>query len=107
MGAECKIRVRLLRAGDDSLPTYQTVGSAGMDLKADVDGEIVIPPMGRAKIPTGIAHFRSEEPFPPRKFIERGFNIQQWTDIPEGGHFPAFEKPELMADDIKSFFSKL
>jgi dUTP pyrophosphatase len=26
-----------------------------MDLKADVDGEIVIPPMGRAMIPTGIA----------------------------------------------------
>jgi pimeloyl-ACP methyl ester carboxylesterase len=59
------------------------------------------------RVPTGIAHFRSEEPFPPRKFIERGYNIQHWTDIPEGGHFPAFEKPELMADDIKSFFSKL
>jgi dUTP pyrophosphatase len=55
MGAECPIRVRLLRAGGDSLPAYQTDGSAGMDLKADVDGEIVIPPMGRAKIPTGIA----------------------------------------------------
>ena len=58
-------------------------------------------------VPTGIAHFRSEEPFPPRKFIERGYNIQHWSDIPEGGHFPAFEKPELMAADIKSFFSKL
>jgi pimeloyl-ACP methyl ester carboxylesterase len=56
------------------------------------------------KVPTGIAHFRSEEPFPPRKFIERGFNIQHWTDIPEGGHFPAFEKPGLMADDIRKFF---
>lgn len=55
MGAECSIRVRLLRAVGDSLPAYQTGGSAGMDLKADVDGEIVIPPMGRAKIPTGIA----------------------------------------------------
>ena len=55
MGAECAIRVRLLRGANDSLPAYQTAGSAGMDLKADVDGEIVIPPMGRAKIPTGIA----------------------------------------------------
>jgi dUTP pyrophosphatase len=55
MDEECAIRVRLLRAGDDLLPAYQTGGSAGMDLKADVDGEIVIPPMGRAKIPTGIA----------------------------------------------------
>lgn len=55
MGAECEIRVRLLRGGDDSLPAYQTAGSAGMDLKADVEGEIVIPAMGRAMIPTGIA----------------------------------------------------
>jgi len=55
MAAECAIQVRLLRAGCDTLPAYQTAGSAGMDLKADVDGEIVIPPMGRAKIPTGIA----------------------------------------------------
>jgi len=55
MSAECPIRVRLVRAGDDLLPAYQTDGSAGMDLRAGVDGEIVIPPMGRAKIPTGIA----------------------------------------------------
>lgn len=55
MGAECEIRVRLLRGGDDLLPAYQTAGAAGMDLKADVDGEVVIPAMGRAMIPTGIA----------------------------------------------------
>ncbi len=55
MGEECAIRVQLLRRGADGLPAYQTDGSAGMDLSADVDGEIVIPPMGRAKIPTGIA----------------------------------------------------
>jgi len=55
MGGDCPIRVRLLRPGGDSLPAYQTEGSAGMDLKADVDAEIVIPPMGRAMVPTGIA----------------------------------------------------
>ena len=55
MDADCPVRVRLLRGGGDLLPAYQTAGSAGMDLAADVDGEIVIPPMGRALIPTGIA----------------------------------------------------
>lgn len=55
MDADCTVRVRLLRGGGDLLPAYQTAGSAGMDLSADVDGEIVIPPMGRALIPTGIA----------------------------------------------------
>ncbi|HWS15163.1 MAG TPA: dUTP diphosphatase [Candidatus Methylomirabilis sp.] len=55
MGEECGIRVRLLRGGAERLPAYQTDGSAGMDLSADLDGEMIIPPMGRAKIPTGIA----------------------------------------------------
>ena len=57
--------------------------------------------------PTAIAHFAYEQPFPPRKFVERGFNIQQWSEFPVGGHFPAMEKPELLADDIIGFFSKI
>jgi pimeloyl-ACP methyl ester carboxylesterase len=57
--------------------------------------------------PVGIAHFRYEDPFPPRKFIERGFNIQHWTDFPLGGHFPAMEKPEELAKDIIAFLSKI
>lgn len=58
-------------------------------------------------IPVGIAHFQFEEPFPPRKFIERGFNIQHWSDFSEGGHFPAIEKPELLAEDICDFFNSI
>ncbi len=52
---ECHVRVSLLRGGEEFLPAYQTEGSAGMDLSAAVDGEVVIPPMGRALIPTGVA----------------------------------------------------
>lgn len=58
-------------------------------------------------IPVGIARFRYEEPFPPRRFIERGFNIQHWTNFSDGGHFPALEKPFELADDIKTFFRKI
>jgi pimeloyl-ACP methyl ester carboxylesterase len=57
--------------------------------------------------PVGIARFHKEEPFPPRKFIERGYNIQHWTDIPEGGHFAAMEQPILLANDIIKFAKKL
>ncbi len=52
---DCEILVSLLRGGDELLPAYQTEGAAGMDLKAAVDAEVVIPPMGRALIPTGVA----------------------------------------------------
>ena len=57
--------------------------------------------------PVGIARFHKEEPFPARKFIERGYNIQHWTEIPNGGHFAAMEQPELLANDIIQFAKKL
>ena len=37
------------------LPAYATPGSSGMDLAADVVDDLVIPPGGRALVPTGLA----------------------------------------------------
>jgi len=54
--------------------------------------------------PCAIAHFPKELPFPPRAWIERGYNIQHWTDMPQGGHFAAAEEPKLLAEDIRAFF---
>jgi len=36
------------------LPRYESVGAAGMDLRAFLEEELQIPPLGRAKIPTGL-----------------------------------------------------
>ena len=57
--------------------------------------------------PVAIARFHKEEPFPARMFIERGYNIRQWTDIPKGGHFAAMEQPALLANDIIQFAKTL
>ncbi|MCL1926034.1 MAG: dUTP diphosphatase [Syntrophorhabdaceae bacterium] len=54
-GRNCEVRVALLCDDKEFLPEYRTEGAAGMDLKALVDAEIVIPPMGRALVPTGVA----------------------------------------------------
>ena len=37
------------------LPAYATLGSAGADLAAAIAGPLVLPPGGRALVPTGIA----------------------------------------------------
>ena len=50
------IPVLPVRAGSrDLLPSYRTEGASGMDLCADIDGELWIPPLGRAVVPTGVA----------------------------------------------------
>lgn len=50
------IPVRYVReSARELLPAYETDGASGMDLRADVEAEVTLPPMGRALVPTGIA----------------------------------------------------
>lgn len=51
------VEVRRVRTHPDPLPLprYQTPGSAGMDLCADLDEPLVLAPLGRAAVPTGLA----------------------------------------------------
>ncbi|MBE7210156.1 MAG: dUTP diphosphatase, partial [Gluconacetobacter diazotrophicus] len=49
------IRVsRLPHAADLPLPAYATAGAAGMDLLAAVAAPLLLPPGGRALVPTGL-----------------------------------------------------
>jgi pimeloyl-ACP methyl ester carboxylesterase len=54
----------------------------------------------RIGVPTAVARFPHEMPFPPRTYVERGYNVVRWVEMPRGGHFAALEEPELLARDI-------
>lgn len=51
------VPVRRVRETADPLPLprYMTGGAAGMDLMADIDAALEVPPGGRALVPTGLA----------------------------------------------------
>ncbi len=46
--------VKIINKSHHSLPTYETPSSAGMDLKAFVASTVMLKPMERQLIPTGI-----------------------------------------------------
>jgi dUTP pyrophosphatase len=50
------LRIAVARTGAVAvpLPRYQTDGAAGMDLHAAVTTPLVVPPLGRVKVPTGL-----------------------------------------------------
>jgi dUTP pyrophosphatase len=54
---EVRIEIKRLRPGRPALvlPAYMTEGAAGMDLCADLDGDIELAPLQRVLLPTGIA----------------------------------------------------
>ncbi|MGU7841893.1 epoxide hydrolase family protein [Burkholderia sp. AW33-5] len=60
----------------------------------------------RVAAPVAFARFPKEISRPPRSWVERVFDVVQWTDMPSGGHFAAMEEPELLADDIRRFFRR-
>ncbi|HLZ67523.1 MAG TPA: dUTP diphosphatase [Aliidongia sp.] len=47
--------LRLPHGADLSLPTYATPQSAGVDLRAAIDQTMILPPLGRIAVPTGLA----------------------------------------------------
>ncbi len=57
----------------------------------------------RVEVPTAIAVFPGEIFFSPRKWVETRYNVQQWTEMPSGGHFAAMEEPRLLVEDVRKF----
>lgn len=48
------MQVRIINKSNNPLPAYETAGSAGMDLRAYTDAEIVVKAGARLLVPTGI-----------------------------------------------------
>ena len=48
------MKVQVVNKGQQPLPAYATVQSAGMDLRANIDEPIALKPLERRLIPTGL-----------------------------------------------------
>jgi len=48
------VEIKIINKSGHALPHYETLASAGMDLRANLDKPIVLKPLERAIIPTGI-----------------------------------------------------
>ena len=58
--------------------------------------------------PTACALFPAEFlSWPPKSYVDRMYNVLQWTEHPSGGHFAAMEEPTFLLNDIRSFAYKV
>ena len=48
------MQVKIVNKSKNSLPEYSTALSAGMDLRANLEGEVILQPLERKLIPTGL-----------------------------------------------------
>jgi epoxide hydrolase len=56
-------------------------------------------------VPAGCSIFPKELQRPSRRWADKRFlDIRHWNEPKKGGHFAAFEQPELFVDEVRSFF---
>ncbi len=48
------VHVNIINLSDNPLPTYATAGSAGMDIRANLETPVILKPMERYLVPTGL-----------------------------------------------------
>jgi epoxide hydrolase len=58
-------------------------------------------------VPTGMAVLPGNISVPVRRLAEQKNKIVHWTELPRGGHFPGLEVPDLLVDDLRTFFAPL
>ena len=62
----------------------------------------------RVEVPTACALFPAEmSSWPPRSYVDRVYNVRQWTEMPTGGHFAAMEQPKFLIEDLRNFVRSL
>ena len=64
-----------------------------------------LAPTAKIDVPTAVAQFPKEPIVPPKEWVESQVNLQRYTQMPTGGHFPAWEEPVLYSTDLKAFFA--
>ena len=60
---------------------------------------------GKVEVPTGCSIFPKEIFVCSRRWAEKRFpNIVYWNELDKGGHFAAFEQPDLFVNELRSCF---
>ena len=66
------------------------------------------PPMGKVMIPAGYTVFPGELYQVPRSWVENVYgNLIYYNQVDRGGHFAAWEEPELFASEVRAAFRPL
>ncbi len=67
-----------------------------------------LPKGEKVTVPAAAADFPAEIVRAPRDWAERQLaDLRRWTEMPLGGHFAAFEEPELLAEDVLAFLAEV
>ncbi len=88
----------------DNLMIYWATNTIGSSVRYYYEATRLRPllePDDYVRAPTAIAMWPHDLALAPRELAERLYNVQRYTVFSRGGHFPAWEAPDLYARDLR------
>ncbi|GAA4491465.1 epoxide hydrolase [Rhodococcus olei] len=89
-----------------NITTYWVTGTVGSAARLYYEEAHAgrLGPAERVGVPTSVAVYPKELNRTSRRIAEHQYNIERWTNMPRGGHFPAAEQPDLFVAHIRESF---
>lgn len=77
------MKLKVINKSKHLLPNYQTDGSSGMDLRANLDEKMVLKPLDRVLVPTGL-YFEFEKGYEAQVRARSGLALKKGLGLPNG-----------------------
>ena len=77
------MKLKVINKSEHPLPKYETDGSSGMDLRANLDEDLVLKPLDRVLVPTGL-YFEFEKGYEAQVRARSGLALKKGLGLPNG-----------------------
>ena len=77
------MKLKVINKSKHPLPKYETEGSSGMDLRANLDENLILNPLDRVLVPTGL-YFEFEKGYEAQVRARSGLALKKGLGLPNG-----------------------
>ena len=77
------MKLKVISRSKHPLPKYETEGSSGMDLRANLDENLILKPLDRVLVPTGL-YFEFEKGYEAQVRARSGLALKKGLGLPNG-----------------------
>lgn len=77
------MKLKVINKSKHPLPKYETEGSSGMDLRANLEENLILKPLDRILVPTGL-YFEFEKGYEAQVRARSGLALKKGLGLPNG-----------------------
>ena len=77
------MKLKVINKSKHPLPKYETEGSSGMDLRANLDENLILKPLDSVLVPTGL-YFEFEKGYEAQVRARSGLALKKGLGLPNG-----------------------